>query len=79
MEMTNDRRTIYDVEEEVILFINEFLIEQCLSIEPDLDITTLAKDKKLMAMELEGEQYQYFFNKKTPLLFIDLKLLIDGV
>jgi len=76
--MTNDR-TIYDIEEEKIIFINEFLIDQCLKIEPNLNVKTLAVDKKLTALQLQGEQYQYFFNEKIPLLFIDLKLLIDGV
>jgi|AntDeeMetagen681_2_1112603.scaffolds.fasta_scaffold10274_3 hypothetical protein len=76
--MTKDR-TIYDIEEEKIIFINEFLIDQCLQIEPNLDVSKLAADKKLTALQLQGEQYQYFFNEKIPLLFIDLKLLIDGV
>jgi hypothetical protein len=76
--MTKDR-TIYDIEEEKIIFINEFLIDQCLQIEPNLDVSKLTADKKLTALQLQGEQYQYFFNEKIPLLFIDLKLLIDGV
>jgi hypothetical protein len=76
--MTKDR-TIYDIEEEKIIFINEFLIDQCLQIEPNLDVSKLAADKNLTALQLQGEQYQYFFNEKIPLLFIDLKLLIDGV
>lgn len=72
-------RTIYDIEEEKISFINEFLIDQCLKIEPDLDVKQLAVTGKLIGIQLQGEQYQYFYNKKIPLLFVDLKLLIDGV
>jgi len=72
-------RTIYDIEEEKISFINEFLIDQCLKIEPDLDVKQLVVTGKLIGIQLQGEQYQYFYNKKIPLLFVDLKLLIDGV
>ncbi len=76
--MTNER-TVYDIEEEKITFITKFLIEQCLEIEPDLDLETLGSSGKLLAIQLPNEQYQYFFNKKIPLLYLDLKLLIDGV
>lgn len=76
--MTKER-TVYDIEEEKVLFINKFLIEQCLKLEPDLDIETLGKSGKLLAIQMPNEQYQYFFNKKIPLLYLDLKLLIDGV
>jgi hypothetical protein len=72
-------RTIYDVEEETIAFINEFLIDQCLEIEPNLNVEELAVTGKLTGVQLQEEQYQYFYNKKIPLLFVDLKLLIDGV
>lgn len=72
-------RTIYDVEEETIVFINEFLIDQCLEIEPNLNVKELAVTGKLTGVQLQEEQYQYFYNKKIPLLFVDLKLLIDGV
>jgi len=74
-----NNRTIYDVEEEKIMFINTFLIEQCQKIDPHLNLATLPESGKLMGVQLQDEQYQYFYNKKIPLLFVDLKLLIDGV
>jgi hypothetical protein len=73
------QRTILHVEEEKIEFINKFLIEQCLKVDPNVDLNTLAETKKLTAIEVAEEQFQYFYNGKIPLLFIDLKLLIDGV
>ena len=74
-----DERSIFDIEEEKIIFINQFLIDQCLQMEPDLKVEELSKNGKLLGMQLPNEQYQYFFNNKIPLLYIDLKLLIDGV
>ena len=76
--MNNEKRTIYDVDEEQIEFINNFLMEQCVKVQPDLDISKIGSSKKLMAIELENKEYHYFFDK-TPLLVVDLKLLIDGV
>ena len=73
------KRTIYDVDEEKIEFINKFIIDKCLKIEPNIDVTKLITAQKITAIELKGEKYQYFFNNKIPLLFVDLKLLIDGV
>lgn len=74
--MTN--RSIYEVGEEAILFINEFLIDQCLQIDPQLHIETLGKSGRLQAIQLENEQFQYFFDN-TPLMLLDLKLVLDGV
>ena len=74
----NKKRTIYDVGEEQIEFINNFLMEQCVKVQPDLDISKIGSSKKLMAIELGNKEYHYFFDK-TPLLVVDLKLLIDGV
>lgn len=70
-------RTIFDVGEEQIDFINEFLVDVCLEIDPEM--TKKKLNGNLKAVVLEDEVYSYFLYEKIPLLTVDLKLLIDGV
>lgn len=72
-------RTIYDIEEEKINFINDFLVDVCLTVYPEMTPEDLHEKEKLTAVMLEDGIYTYFLDRKTPLLCIDLNLLIDGV
>lgn len=74
--MTNVR-SILDVDEEVLDFINDFLVDQCLQIKPDVDVKELGASRKLIGVQTNEKELYYFFNN-TPLLYIDLNLLIDG-
>jgi hypothetical protein len=75
MTKTNDR-TIYDVDEEQISFISQFLIDLAKAIDPN--ITEDSVQSRLTALELPNGKYEYFLDKKFPLLSVDLNLLIDG-
>lgn len=74
--MTNER-SILDLDEEVLDFINDFLIDQALTIEPELDVKNLAVSRDLIGLQASDKEIFYFY-KNTPLLFLDLNLLIDG-
>lgn len=74
--MTDERRTIYDVEEGKIEFISQYLVDICKAIDPTLNESNLKG--RITALELEHEQYYYILDQKIPLLFVDLNLLIDG-
>lgn len=78
MAQTNGR-SLNDLDEEVIIFLNKFLIDQCIQIQPDITAKKLVEERKLLALECANEQWYYFFDKKVPLLYLDLNLLIDGV
>lgn len=75
--MTKKRRTIYDVDEERIGFLSDYLVDACNAIDPTLNADNLKH--RLKAIEVAQEQYYYILDNKTPLLFVDLTLLMDGI
>lgn len=72
-------RIIHDVEEEKIILINDFLIDLCLAIDPELTVESLRDEGSILGIQLPDEKYIYMFRQKYPLLVVDLKLLMDGV
>ena len=77
--MTDEKYNFENLGEEKIIFINQFIIELCQKIDPKLDVPTLNETKRLVAIQTEPHCFQYFLDRKYPLMFLDLKLLIDGV
>lgn len=65
--------------EERLIFINQFIIDLCQQIDPKLDVNSIGDSKRLTAIQGNYHQFHYYFDRKYPLLFLDLKLLIDGV
>lgn len=74
--MTNEP-SILDVDEEVLEFINDFLVDQALTVNPDLNVKELASNRDLKGLHGSEKEIFYFY-KNTPLLYLDLNLLIDG-
>ena len=72
-------RTIYDIKEEQLDFINQYIADVCNAIYPQMTEEDLLQEGKLVAVSMEEGIYNYFLDKKTPLLCVDLNLLIDGV
>lgn len=76
IEYNINERTIYDVDEEQIAFVSNYLVDICKAIDPT--ITEENVKGRITAIQLPNEKYEYFFDKKVPILTVDLKLLMDG-
>ena len=77
--MINAKYNFENLGEEKLIFINQYIIDVCQKIDPKLDVNSLSDSKRLTAVQGNDHQFHYYFDRKYPLLFLDLKLLIEGV